>query len=233
MATPILLFDVNETLLDIGALDPLFESALGEAEARREWFLTLQTLWMTATLAGRYTPFSELARAALEMTAARRERQLARTDRDAILTGITRLPPHPDVPGALEQLASCGVRLAALSNGTTKGLRAQLRHANVAQFFERLISVDEVRRYKPAPEPYRYAAKQLGVRRSNVDLVSVHSWDLAGARAAGLSTIFVRRPGHPPNPADSKADIEVADIGELARNIAARRGRRPSRAVHS
>lgn len=229
MATPILLFDVNETLLDLSALDPLFQTALGDSRLRREWFLTLQTMWMTATIVNRYRPFNELAEAALETTGARHDRPLSRLDREAILNGVTKLPPHPDVPGALEQLAASGIRMAALSNGTRKGLTGQLRHAQIARFFEAVFSVDDVHRYKPAAEAYKYAAKQLGAARSRVDLVSVHSWDIAGARAAGLFTIFVRRPGHPANPADAKPHLEVADVGELARNIVARRNQRVAR----
>ena len=229
MPTPVLLFDVNETLLDISALDPLFEAAFGDPGIRREWFLTLQTLWMTATIVNRYRPFSDLAGASLTMTAARHQRHVSGADREAILTAMTRLPPHRDVPDALAQLASAGVRLAALSNGTTTGIHAQLQHANIARYFERVFSVDEVRRYKPAAEPYTHAAKQLRVARASVDLVAVHWWDIAGARAAGLFTIFVRRPGHAPNPGDPNADIEVADLGELARNIVARRTRQSRR----
>jgi 2-haloacid dehalogenase len=229
MTRPVLLFDVNETLLDLGALDPLFESAFGDRSVRQEWFLTLQTAWMSATLINHYQPLDVLARAVLEMTAARRGRRLAASDIDAILHGLTHLPPHADVPDALEQLATSGVRLAALTNGTPTGVRTQLAHAKIAGFFERVFSVDAVRRYKPAPEPYRYAAQELGVARKSVDMVAAHAWDLAGARAAGLFTIFVARPGHAWNPANAPADIEVTSIGELARNIAARRVRTTQR----
>lgn len=223
MTTPTLLFDVNETLLDIAALDASFDRMFGDAGARQQWFLTLQTLWMTSTLVDDYKPFSELGRAALHMTARRRSRDITPSDADEILTGMMRLPPHPDVPPALDLLASVGVRLAVLTNGTTSGVHSQLRHAKIDRYFDAVFSVDEVKRYKPAPEPYKHAVHRLGTVPKSVDLVSVHSWDVAGARAAGLVTIFVQRPGHPPNPADRPADITVADIGELARNIAAKR----------
>jgi 2-haloacid dehalogenase len=226
---PILLFDVNETLLDMSVLNPMFRTVFGQVTARREWFLTLQSLWLTASVVGEYQPFDRLARAALRMTAGREHVELRRADEDAILNAMKELPPHPDVPAALEELRTAGVRLAVLSNGTMAGIRAQLRHARLDAYFEALFSADDVQRYKPTPEPYHHAAKGLRAARGRVDLVSVHAWDIAGARHAGLFTIFVARPGHPPNPVHKRADITVADVGELARRIAARRSVRRSR----
>jgi 2-haloacid dehalogenase len=225
MATPVLLFDVNETLLDVRALDPAFTRAFGSATARLEWFLTLQGLWMTSTLTDAYQPFDKLARAALDMTARREGRELDSSDRDAILEGLKTLPPHADVPGALEMLRVAGIRLAALTNGTRKGAMVQLRNARLDDMFDHVFSVDQVKTYKPAPKPYRFAARRLGVKPRVVYLVAAHAWDIAGAHAAGLSTVFVRRPGKVLNPSGPRPDIDVGDLGELARNIAVRRQR--------
>src|SRR3954469_7765976 len=225
MATPVLLFDVNETLLDVRALDPAFTRAFGSATARLEWFLTLQGLWMTSTLTDAYQPFDKLARAALDMTARREGRELDSSDRDAILEGLKTLPPHADVPGALEMLRVAGIRLAALTNGTRKGAMVQLRNARLDDMFDHVFSVDQVKTYKPAPKPYRFAARGLGVTPRTVYLVAAHAWDIAGAHAAGLSTVFVRRPGKVLNPSGPRPDIDVGDLGDLAENIVRRRQR--------
>ena len=82
-----------------------------------------------------------------------------------------------------------------------------------------------MKRYKPAPEPYRFAAKRLGAKPMHVHLVAAHAWDIAGAAAAGLKTIFVTRPRKRLR-TGQHADIVVSDLGELARQIAARRRRR-------
>jgi 2-haloacid dehalogenase len=225
MSTPVLLFDVNETLLDMSALDPAFADAFGDARVRQQWFLTLQGLWLTATVIDSYQPFDRLARAALEMVAAQHERTLDASSRDAILDGLTTLPPHADVASAIDVLRAAGIRLAALTNGTAKNATKQLRHARLADKFEAIFSVDQVKRYKPAPEPYRFAARSLGVTPRMAYLVAAHAWDIAGAHAAGLSTVFVRRPGKALNPAAPPPDIEVGNLSELAQNIAARRRR--------
>jgi 2-haloacid dehalogenase len=226
MKAPVLLFDVNETLLDMRALDPLFEEVFGTSSMRQQWFLTLQGLWMTCTLTKRFVPFDKLARAALDMTARRQGVLLDGPVRTAILESVKRLPPHADVAMALDTLRDTGLRLAALSNGTSQGIRTQLRHAGLFDKFDEVISVDQIEVYKPAGEPYRFAARRFRAKPDRVSLVAAHHWDLAGAKAAGLTTVFVRRPGAVLNPLGPKPDIEVADLEEFARQVAGRRRRR-------
>jgi 2-haloacid dehalogenase len=180
---------------------------------------------MTATLTNRFKPFDLLADAALELTAFRRGHTLRKASRTAILKRLTALPPHPDVAGALEELRAAGLRIAALTNGTSAGVAAQLRHARLAGHFEMVFAADQVRRYKPARDPYAFAVAKLRTRASDVHLVAAHAWDIAGAAAAGLRTVFVRRAGKTLPPTGPRADIEVADLGELARNIVKRRQR--------
>jgi 2-haloacid dehalogenase len=225
MTTPVLLFDVNETLLDMRALDPLFEQAFGMPSMRQPWFLTLQGLWMTATLTSSFVPFDKLARAALDMTARREGLSIDGPDRTAILESLKRLPPHAEVAGALDTLRRSGVRLAALTNGTSQAVRTQLRHAGLFDKFDEIISVDQVEVYKPARTPYLFAARRFRARADRVSLIAAHHWDLAGAKAAGLTTVFVRRPGAVLNPLGPKPDIAVADLEEFAQRLAARRRR--------
>jgi len=223
MKTPVLLFDVNETLLDMRALDPLFQEAFGTPSVRQEWFLTLQGLWMTCTLTNRFAPFDKLVRAALDMTARRHVVSLDAPVREAILESLRHLPPYPDAAAALATLRSTGVLVAALTNGTSAGVRTQLRHAGLFEKFDDVISVDEVKVYKPGRTPYLFAARRFRAKVDRLSLIAAHHWDLAGAKAAGLTTVYVRRPGAVLNPLGPKPDIEVADLEEFARRVAARR----------
>ena len=218
---PVCVFDVNETLLDLAALDDEFERVFGDRGVRVAWFGQLLQSAMVATITGRYTDFGSVGRAALEMTATRLGVELSDQDREAIVGGMTRLPAHPEVPGALRRLGEGGLRLAALTNSTERVARAQLEHAGVIDRFEAVLSADAVRRLKPAPEPYRMAADRLGTDVGEVLLVAAHAWDVAGALAAGCRAAFVARPGKVLDPLADRPELVVADLDELAGRLLA------------
>jgi 2-haloacid dehalogenase len=215
------LFDVNETLLDLGALDPHFERAFGDASVRRSWFLQVLQSALVATVTGAYSDFGAVGGAALDMTAERLGVRLSEEDRRSIVGGIRELPPHPEVPAALDLLRDAGLRLAALTNNTAEVAEAQLANAGLSDRFEKILSADAVRRLKPAPEPYRAAAEALGVETSQVRLVAAHAWDVAGAMRAGCAAAFVARPGMVLDPLAEPPDVVGADLSAVAASIIA------------
>lgn len=214
-------FDVNETLLDLGALDGLFEEAFGDASARKEWFAQVLQSAFLATITGVYSDFGEIGRAALRMTAERRGVELSDEALQAIPAGMRKLPPHPEVPESLDLLRDAGLRLAALTNNPAAVAQAQLQNAGLAGHFEQVFSADDVHRLKPAPEPYRYTAGELGVEISAVRLVAAHAWDVVGAMRAGCAAAFVARPGMVLDPLAWPPDIVGADLSEVAAAIVA------------
>jgi 2-haloacid dehalogenase len=210
-------FDVNETLLDLGALDVHFERVFGGGRVRRAWFNQMIQLALVTTVTGPYVDFGRCAMAALDMTAARAGVPVAETDRTAIRDGIGRLPPHPEVPGALRRLRGAGVRIATLTNSAPAVASAQLTNAGLIELFEAALSADDVGRLKPAPEPYRMAAERLGVELGEIVLVAAHAWDVAGALRAGARAVFVARPGAVLDPLiDPPPELVVADLDEFA-----------------
>jgi 2-haloacid dehalogenase len=221
---PVCVFDVNETLLDLAALDDRFERLFGDRGVRQAWFGQLLQSAMVATITGAYSDFGTIGRAALEMTAARLGVELSDDDREAVVGGMTRLPAHPEVPGALDRLAVGGLRLAALTNSTERVATAQLEHAGIADRFQAVLSADAVRRLKPAPEPYRMAADRLRVEPGQVLLVAAHAWDVAGALRAGCRAAFVARPGKVLDPLVEPPDLVVDDLAELADRLLADQG---------
>ncbi len=212
-------FDVNETLLDLGALDPHFERAFGDAGVRRAWFQQLLQSAFVATITGAYSDFGAVGAAALRMIEDRQNIRLSDEDRQAILGGMRELPPHPEVAGALDLLRDAGLRLAALTNSTAEVAGAQLANAGLSGRFEEILSADAVSRLKPAPEPYRAAAGSLGVEISQVRLIAAHSWDVAGALRAGCAAAFVARPGMVLDPLVEPPDVAGSDLTEVARLI--------------
>jgi 2-haloacid dehalogenase len=213
-------FDVNETLLDLGALDPHFERAFGDGQVRRAWFAQLLQLALVTTITGPYVTFGRCAQAALEMTAERSGVKLGDADRAAILEGIGNLPPHPEVPEALRRLREAGLRTATLTNSTAAVAETQLANAGLRELFEAAYSADDAGRLKPAPEPYRMVAERMGVEPGEVVLIAAHAWDVAGALRAGARAVFVARPGMVLDPLiDPPPELVVAGIDELADDL--------------
>ncbi len=217
----ILIFDVNETLLDLGALDPHFERVFGDAGVRTEWFETMIQSALLGIVTDTYHDFGAVAKGALESTAARKNLTLTDADKSAILGQIRKLPPHPDVAEGLSLLQNAGVRLATLTNSTLNVALAQLGYAGLTGYFERIFSADTVKRLKPAAEPYQHVAAELGVPTSRLRLIAAHAWDVAGAKRAGYKTAFVARPGKVLGPLALQPDMVGNDVLEVARKLLA------------
>lgn len=192
---PVCVFDVNETLLNLAALDQRFEAALGDSTLRQAWFQQMLQSAMVSIITDAYSDFGTIGQAALRMVAARRGKELPDERVRWVVSGTKELPPHAEVPAAMGRLADAGFRLAALTNSTYEVAQAQLEQAGLAPLVEQILSADSVRRLKPAREPYLMAAESLGITPEDVLLVAAHSWDVAGAIRAGCSAAFVARPG--------------------------------------
>jgi 2-haloacid dehalogenase len=215
------LFDVNETLLDLAAMDPHFERIFGDAGVRVTWFNQMISSALVATVTGAYHRFGAHAMAALAMTADQAGVELADDDQQAVADQLRQLPAHPEVADALRRLRDAGLRLAALTNSTQEVATAQLAHAGLTDAFELVLSADAVGRLKPALEPYQMAAERLGVAVDQVRLIAAHAWDVAGAAAAGCATAFVARPGKVLDPLVERPEIVGADLAEVAEVILA------------
>ncbi len=214
-------FDVNETLLDMGALDPYFERIFGDSGARQVWFGQFLQLWLTETVTGVYQEFGAIGGAALKMLAEERGVEISDEDQEEVLGGIRQLPPHPEVEEGLSRLRGAGFRLAALTNSTQEVADAQIDNSGLREHFEQVLSADTVQRLKPAPEPYRLAAESLGVKLGEVRLVAAHGWDVAGALRAGCAAAFVDRPGKALFPTAPRPDVVGVDLREVADQIIA------------
>ena len=219
----VIVFDVNETLLDLNDLTPHFERAFAPKFTGKEvldaWFTQMIESAMVGVITGAYADFGEVARGALEMIAEREEVELSSEDKNAILMGVRKLPPHPEVREALTLLQAAPLRLAALTNSTLEVAQSQLTQAGLAGFFEQILSADTAQQLKPAAEVYEQASQSLGVETSEMRLVAAHAWDIAGAMRAGCAGAFVARPGKVLDPLFPKPDVKGKDLLEVARKI--------------
>jgi 2-haloacid dehalogenase len=218
----VIAFDVNETLLDLAALDPLFEETFGDAGSRQQWFAQMLQLAFVGGLVDRYVDFTTAQRGALHMLGALRGVELGDSERERILDGMRTLPAHPEVPGALDRIREAGFALAALTNSPLDVAQDQVRNAGIADRFDAVLSADEVKALKPRREPYELVARTFDVAPSEVRLVAAHAWDVTGALAAGCAAAFVARPGKALSPLGDQPDIVGDDLAVVADAIVAR-----------
>ncbi|WP_416357783.1 haloacid dehalogenase type II [Aureimonas phyllosphaerae] len=222
----VIVFDVNETLLDITVLEPLFARLFSDASVMRQWFAELILQSEALTLAGLYVRFDELASGVLRMVAETRQVSIQASDVEELGALLRAMPAHPDAAPALAALKHAGFRLVTLTNSPTSAAPSPLERAGLASFFDRSYSVDQVRRFKPAPETYRMVANGEGVSPADLCLVACHVWDTVGAQAAGCSAGLVERPGNAALRAEGVPfpDVVAPDLHQLAAEIVRRWG---------
>jgi 2-haloacid dehalogenase len=194
----IIVFDVNETLLDLETIRPTFDRLFGDPAAMRLWFANLITYSEALTLAGVYVPFTDIGASVLRMLAATRGITITSDDADELAARFASMPPHPEVPEALRRLHEAGFRLFTLTDNPLEISGRQLESGGIIDLFERRFSVETVERHKPAPEAYASVADTLGVVPNQICLVACHVWDTLGAVAAGWKAGLILREGNAP-----------------------------------
>ncbi|MEA1902040.1 MAG: haloacid dehalogenase type II [Actinomycetota bacterium] len=212
----LLAFDVNETLLSLAPIKTRLEEVFGMGPPVGEWFARMLHGSLVANHVDEYRSFGEIGVEALLTVASKRKIPLAVDDAQEIVSAMAGLPPHPDVKEAIERLSAAGFTMVTLTNGSTSAANAQVDNAGLRPFISRVISVEEVGRFKPAPEPYLHAADLMGVAVGEMMLVAAHDWDCAGAVHAGAQTAFVKRPGVAWSLPSPPPELVVEDIAGLA-----------------
>lgn len=217
MAAPsLIVFDVNETLLSLDPIRENLEGIFGSDPPIGEWFARLLHGSLIANTLDQYRSFGDIAAEALINLAARRGLLLRAEDALEALSPMSELPPHPDVLPGLERLAAGGKRMVALTNGSTSLANAQVKNAGLDGLLEAVLSVDQVKKFKPDPAPYQATAETMGVQMDEMVLVAAHDWDCAGAMSAGAQAVFVKRPGAVWGLPITPPERQVADMIKLA-----------------
>jgi 2-haloacid dehalogenase len=214
----VLVFDVNETLLDIDTLMPLFERLFGDGMVMREWFAQLVLYSEAMALSGRYTPFGTIGAGVLRMLGEIRGVPVGDGDVAELRARTLAMPAHADVMPALERLKNAGFRLVTLTNSAPDPEASPLQRSGIAGLTERQFSVDAVRRFKPHPDCYRQVAEALDLPATAFCMVAAHVWDTAGAQSLGWSGALVARPGNavPSVPNLPEPTLVAPDLGSLA-----------------
>ena len=219
---PLIVFDVNETLLDLTALEPTFERIFRDKSAMRLWFANLIMYSAALTVAGQYVPFTDIGSAVMKMLADTRGITIADADRRELLDKFSTMPPYPEVPLALRKLRDAGFRLFTLTDNLIEVQTRQLEHGGIANLFERRFSADEVKHHKPSREAYALVQRELGVEPSQLCLIACHTWDTLGAVAAGWSAALIKRIGNDVLGVGPQPQFVGEDLDDVANQLIAR-----------
>ena len=211
------LFDVYGTLLDVYSVglraEQMFPGA-GERLARawRERQIEYSRL---VSMSGRYRPFWQLTRDALQVCAEALKLPLDDAGADSLMNEYRHLSAFPENRAVLQALAARGVRAGVLSNGDPDMLDVTLRSAGLVELISPILSVHETRRYKTDPAAYALGTAALGLPASEILFVSSNCWDAIGATWHGYTTLWVNRAGAPME----RLGVEPTRVGSSLRDV--------------
>lgn len=223
---PLIVFDVNETLLDLETMEPTFERIFGDKKDMRLWFTNLVMYSLVLTLAGRYAPFTDIGAAVLKMMADTQGIEIGDEDKRELKEKFSTMPPHPEVPAALRKLRAAGFRLFTLTDNLLEVQTRQLEHGGIVDLFERRFSADGVKHHKPSRQAYAYFEKEIGVRPEQLCLIACHTWDTLGAVAAGWEAALIKRVGNDVLGVGPQPQIVGNDLNDVADQLIVRHKQR-------
>lgn len=221
MENSCILFDVNETVLDLSVLKPLFAKTFGSELHLSIWFNSLLHSSTVCALTDQKNDFATLARATLQSLASRHGLNLSEEDQTAILTQLASLPAHTDVIPAIQELTAHGYDCIAFSNSSHSLIAKQISNAGLDGHFKECLSVEATGSFKPDPRVYAQAAKSLNRPAAALRLIACHDWDTHGAMNAGFKAAYIERTGAGYNPAYVKPSVEDSSLTALAQKIIA------------
>jgi 2-haloacid dehalogenase len=219
---PLIVFDVNETLLDLGSMEPTFQRIFNDKSAMRLWFADLILYSAALTVAGVYVPFTDIGSAVMKMLADTRGIKITDDDKKELTDKFSTMPPYPEVPAALRKLRNAGFRLFCLTDNLLEVQTRQLEHGGIVDLFERRFSADGVKHHKPSPQAYGYVEKELGAKPSQFCMIACHSWDTLGAVAAGWEAALIKRVGNDVLGVGPQPHIVGNDLNDVADQLIAR-----------
>ncbi len=212
-----LAFDAYGTLYDVHSVIELGEQLFpGQGTAlSNAWRLKqLQYTWQRS-LMDRYADFWKVTEDGLVFAVNSLNLKLDPPKRKLLMDAYLSLKTFPDVPPGLRELSTAGYKLAILSNGSPRMLQEVTKNAGIDQFLAKIISIDEIKIYKPSPRVYQLASKKLGTAPVATGFVSSNSWDVAGAASFGLTTFWINRGNQPADELGFPAHRVVTKLTDL------------------
>ncbi|MGM9886932.1 MAG: haloacid dehalogenase type II [Lactococcus sp.] len=213
---PILVFDVNETLLDMAPIAQVLENIFKDKHAMRLWFDQLLIYSDTFSLTHEYLPFSEMGVACLKMVADIYEVELTEKNIADWAQAFAKMPPYAEVGQALARLQQAGFTLVTLTNNPVNVQTAQLISGQIDQYFDQKYSTDAVKSIKPDLITYRYVENELNAEPQALMMIACHIWDIIGAGKSDWQTTFIKRPENALLPVGIQPDFIFENLDDFA-----------------
>lgn len=213
------LFDMNETLLNLSLLKDNFDKHFEDPTIPKYWFAKVLHYSTVMGAMDEYTDFGKLSEAALESLFLENKKELTDETKKDILGSFKKLPAYNDVPEALKLLRENNIKVIAVTNSSYEMVKEQLTNSKLIDLFDSYYSVDAVQKYKPFKDIYQYVLKQEKVNADETVMVATHDWDLVGAKKVGLVTAYINRKKDQYNPYYLNPDISSTNLLDLVEEI--------------
>ncbi len=214
-----LAFDAYGTLFDVFSVTALCEQLFPSKgnQLAQIWRVKQLQYSQMRSLMGRHRDFWSLTEDGLVWASRYLQLDLTADKKKQLMDAYLSLSAFPDVKPGLEALKKQGVKLAILSNGEPKMLEAAARSAGIRDLLDEIVSVEDVKIFKPSPRVYYLAQERLKVGSLELGFVSSNNWDAVGAASVGLRTFWVQRStAEVPEELGFQAETTVKAITDLA-----------------
>jgi len=218
-----LAFDVYGTLIDTHGVVAALRAMVGDrAQAFSQAWRDKQLEYtFRRGLMQNYADFGVCTRQALDYTCSASGIELSAAQKRELLASYARLPAFADAREGLQRLRDRDFRLYAFSNGTAAAVAALLDAAGIGDFFVDIVSVDDLRSFKPNPAVYSHFLRRADALGADAWMISGNPFDVIGAMSAGMRAAWVQRSAQAVfDPWEIQPTITVNGLTDLARQIA-------------
>jgi 2-haloacid dehalogenase len=217
----VVLLDIYETMIDMSEIEKRVNHLLDSKRGYLIWFELFMQYTFVENCTIRFNDFPSIGRATMQMAGTLLNTYVKEEDIQDALELMKHLPLKEGVQEGLSLLHQKGFRIAALTNSAEKMVRDRMERTGLVSYFEKVLSAEHVKKYKPCIEVYEWAAEEMDVRLDQVLMVSAHGWDISGAANAGMQTAFIKQPRQMLYPLAPKPGYVAKNLEALAGELAA------------
>ena len=217
----VMVFDANGTLFSLDAIGRRFIQSGLPPHSLGLWFMRILRDGFALEATGEYRSFQEIATSELKSILIEHGMEDIELNTGNILQGLSRLETHPDAYPALQKARTSDMKTMVLSNGSTSDVQSLLERDGLADLVDIVVSADDVKRWKPSPVVYKYAAEAVDMQPEELAVVTVHAWDAMGAKHAGFTTGWASRSEGIFSPVMGQPDVTGASLVEVVNGLLA------------